>query len=36
MNMPKGERNRFKLHLPQPEEWKNVRTVVIKNGLYRD
>ena len=36
MNMPKGERNRFNLHLPQPEKWKNVRKVVIKNGLYRD
>jgi hypothetical protein len=34
MNMPKGERNRFNLHLPQPEKWKNVRKVVIKNGQF--
>jgi len=36
MNLPKGERNRFNLHLPQPEKWKHARKVVIKNGLYRD
>jgi hypothetical protein len=36
MNMPKGERNRFNLHLANPEKWKNARKVVIKNGLYRD
>jgi hypothetical protein len=34
MNMPKGERNRFSLHLPQPEKWKAVRKVVIKNGQF--
>ncbi len=34
MNMPKGERNRFNLHLPQPEKWKAVRKVVIKNGQF--
>jgi hypothetical protein len=34
MNMPKGERNRFLLHLPQPDKWKNVRKVIIKNGEY--
>jgi hypothetical protein len=34
MNLPKGERNRFVLHLPQPEKWKGVRKVVITNGLY--
>src|SRR5262245_57712003 len=34
MNMPKGERNRFSLHLPQPEKWKAVRKVVIKNGEF--
>lgn len=34
MNMSKGERNRFNLHLPQPDKWKGVRKVVIKNGQY--
>jgi hypothetical protein len=34
MNMAKGERNRFVLHLPQPEKWKGVRKVVITNGQY--
>ena len=34
MNMPKGERNRFNLHMPQPEKWKAVRKVVIKNGQF--
>ncbi len=34
MNMSKGERNRFVLHLPQPEKWKGVRKIVITNGLY--
>lgn len=34
MNMSKGERNRFVLHLPQPENWKDVRKVVITNGQY--
>ncbi len=33
MNLAKGERNRFHLHLPQPEKWENVRKVVIQNGL---
>jgi hypothetical protein len=32
MNMSKGERNRFNLHMPQPDKWKCVRKVVIKNG----
>src|SRR5262245_55605121 len=35
LNMPKGERNRFVLHLPPAEKWKGVRKVVITNGLYR-
>jgi len=35
LNMPKGERNRFVLHLPPTEKWKGVRKVVITNGLYR-
>ena len=34
MNMSKGERNRFVLHLPQPEKWKGIRKIVITNGLY--
>src|SRR5262245_23808356 len=34
MNIPKGERNRFNLHLPQPDKWKNVRKVIIKNGQF--
>lgn len=34
MNMPKGERNRFNLHMPQPEKWKAVRKIVIKNGQF--
>ena len=34
MNMAKGERNRFVLHLPQPEKWKGIRKIVITNGLY--
>jgi len=34
MNMAKGERNRFSLHMPQPDKWKGVRKVVIKNGQY--
>jgi hypothetical protein len=32
MNTAKGERNRFNLHLPQPDKWKGARKVVIKNG----
>jgi hypothetical protein len=32
LNMSKGERNRFTLHLPPPEKWKEVRKVVIVNG----
>jgi hypothetical protein len=32
MNLAKGERNRFALHLPRPEGWKGVRKVVITNG----
>jgi hypothetical protein len=36
LNMPKGERNRFNLHLPPQEKLKDVRKVVIKNGLYRN
>ena len=32
MNMAKGERNRFNLQMPQPDKWKGVRKVVIKNG----
>ena len=32
LNMPKGERNRFTLHLPPPDKLKGVRKVVIKNG----
>jgi hypothetical protein len=34
LNMPKGERNRFVLHLPRQEQWKSIRKVIIKNGLY--
>ncbi|HEY8505706.1 MAG TPA: hypothetical protein VIL46_14070 [Gemmataceae bacterium] len=34
MNLAKGERNRFTLHLPPQVKWKDVRKVVIKNGLY--
>jgi hypothetical protein len=34
MNMPKGERNRFVLHLPPTEKWKEVRKVIITNGAY--
>ena len=34
MNMPKGERNRFVLHLPKAESWKDARKVVIKNGQF--
>ena len=34
MNMPKGDRNRFVLHLPRTENWKGVRKVVIKNGQF--
>ena len=34
LNMPKGERNRFTLHLPPEDKLKGVRKVVIKNGLY--
>jgi hypothetical protein len=34
LNTVKGERNRFVLHLPRPEQWKSVRKVIIKNGLY--
>ncbi len=36
MNMPKGERNRFVLHLPQVEKWKDVRKVIITNGDYKE
>ena len=32
MNVAKGERNRFALHLPRPESWKAARKVVITNG----
>ena len=32
LNMSRGERNRFNLHLPPPDRLKEVRTVVIKNG----
>ena len=32
MNLAKGERNRFALHLPRPESWKGARKVVITNG----
>jgi hypothetical protein len=32
LNMSKGERNRFTLHLPPPDKLKGVRKVVIKNG----
>jgi hypothetical protein len=32
LNMPRGERNRFTLHLP--DTLKGVRKVVIKNGEY--
>jgi len=32
LNMSKGERNRFVLHLPPPDKLKEVRKVVIKNG----
>jgi hypothetical protein len=32
MNMPKGERNRFTLHLPPQDKLKELRKVVIKNG----
>ena len=35
LNMGKGERNRFTLHLPRQEKWSLARKVVIKNGLYR-
>jgi len=34
MNMAKGERNRFNLYMPQPDKWKSVRKVVIKNGQF--
>ncbi|HJZ91099.1 MAG TPA: hypothetical protein VKE40_09520 [Gemmataceae bacterium] len=34
LNMAKGDRNRFVLHLPQPEKWKVVRKVVITNGQF--
>ena len=34
MNMSKGERNRFVLHLPQPEKWKGVRKIVITKRSY--
>jgi hypothetical protein len=34
MNLPKGERNRFTLHLPREESWKGARKVVIKNGQF--
>ena len=34
LNMPKGERNRFTLHLPPEDKLKGVRKVVIKNGSY--
>ena len=32
LNLSKGERNRFVLHLPPAEKWKAVRKVVITNG----
>jgi hypothetical protein len=32
LNMSKGERNRFVLHLPPTDKLKEVRKVVIKNG----
>ena len=32
LNMAKGERNRFTLHLPPEDKLKGVRKVVIKNG----
>jgi hypothetical protein len=35
LNMSRGERNRFTLHLPREEKWSLARKVVIKNGLYR-
>jgi hypothetical protein len=34
LNMMKGERNRFTLHLPPEDKLKGVRQVVIKNGPY--
>jgi hypothetical protein len=34
INMPKGERNRFTLHLPSQDKLKGVRKVVIKNGPF--
>jgi hypothetical protein len=34
LNMPKGERNRFVLHLPPAEKWKSIRKVVIMNGQF--
>jgi hypothetical protein len=36
LNMPKGERNRFVLHLPPPDKLKELRKVVIKNGEFRN
>lgn len=36
MNVPKGERNRFVLHLPKEESWKGARKVVIKNGQFNN
>jgi hypothetical protein len=32
LNLSKGERNRFVLHLPPPDKLKGVRKAVIKNG----
>jgi hypothetical protein len=32
LNMSKGERNRFTLHVPPPDKLKELRKVVIKNG----
>jgi hypothetical protein len=34
LNTQLGERNRFSLHMPQPEKWQAVRKVVIMNGQY--
>jgi hypothetical protein len=36
LNLSKGERNRFTLHLPPPEKWKEVRKVVIVNALFNN
>jgi len=36
LNLSKGERNRFVLHLPPEEKWKGVRKVLITNGGLGD